>query len=517
MVPTLLSQLISQLPIVDSRGKGDPEISSISYDSRTVRPGSLFFAVPGDHVDGHNFIEAAVANGAQAVFCEHVPENPSEDAVYVQVANVRQALSRISARFYDSPSRALPVIGVTGTDGKSSTVYLIDQILSFLDIESGFVSTPLIKRDLKVEKNPYRQSTPEAPELHGFLSEMRENGKQIAVVEATSHGLSERTARLRDIDFHAAVFTNISHEHLDFHGSFEQYRSDKANLFRSLDRTASRRRDSEFPIFGVVNIDDPNGYYFRHATRQTVLGYSVGDRSADLCATNLVASARSTSCTVHWRREAREITVPMPGAFNVENVLAAVLTVAHLLDRNPLDVLEVVPMLKGLPGRMEIVDDSLPYLPIVDYAHTPAAFEKILPLVKQYTDGRLIVLFGSAGERDLEKRTMLGEIAAREADVVVLADEDPRGEQPNAILEEIAVGCARIAESIQAEGRLHLIADRREAIRYALGTARSGDTVLFLGKGHETSIIYADHSIPWYEAEVVAEEIAKTQRKGART
>lgn len=517
MAPIPLSDLIAQFPILDSQGSGDSLLDAITYDSRTARPGSVFFAVPGQHVDGHDYIDAAVENGAHVVFCERYPERIAPDRLYIRVANIRQAISRFSARFHDHPSRSIPVIGVTGTDGKSTTVYLIDQILSLLDYESGFISTPMIKRDLKIEKNPYRQSTPEAPEVHSFLAEMRGNGKQFAVVEATSHGLSERTSRLRDIDFHVAVLTNVSHEHLDFHGSFEQYRSDKANLFRSLDRTAARRRDGEFPIFGVVNLDDANAYYFRHATRQLVLTYSVGDSAADLYATSLEPTARDTTCIVRWRREAREVTVPMPGAFNVENVLAAVTTVAHLLDRNPLDVLEVVSMLKGLPGRMEIVDASLPFLPIVDYAHTPAAFEKILPLIKEYTEGRLILLFGSAGERDLEKRAMLGESAARHADLIVLADEDPRGEQPLTILEEIATGCARVSPTMQAEGRLHIIPDRREAIRYALESARSGDTVLFLGKGHETSIIYSDFVMPWYEAEVVSEEIKRMTGKGART
>lgn len=517
MARTNLSELIAQFPILDSRGSGDPDIDAITYDSRTARPGSIFFAVPGQHVDGHDFIDTAVAAGVSAIFCERYPEHIAPDVVYIRVANIRQAISRISARFFENPSGSLPVIGVTGTDGKSTTVYLIDQILSLLDVDSGFISTPMIKRDFTVEKNPFRQSTPEAPELHSFLAEMRDNGKEFAVVEATSHGLSERTSRLRDLRFHVAVFTNISHEHLDFHGSFEQYRSDKANLFRALDRTAERRRESDYPVFGVVNLDDPNAYYFRHATRQPTLTYSVTNDTADVYASAIRATARDTSCVVHWRREAREVTVPLPGPFNVENVLAAITTVAHLLDRNPLDLLEVVPMLKSLPGRMEIVDDTLPYLPIVDYAHTPAAFEKILPLIKGYTENRLILVFGSAGERDLDKRAMLGEIAARNADLIVLADEDPRGEPPEKILEEVARGCTRVSPSMQAEGRLHIIPDRREAIRYALGSAHRGDTLLFLGKGHETSIIYDDFVMPWYEADVVSEEIARTSGKGART
>ena len=251
---------------------------------------------------------------------------------------------------------------------------------------------------------------------------MIENGKRFAVVEATSHGLSEKTARLKDVAFHVAVFTNITHEHLEFHGSFERYRSDKANLFRALDRTAARRRDLDYPVFGVVNHDDPNAYYFRHATRQRVYTYSVRDPEADLYAGGLKPDMRGTSCLVHWGRESRETRVPLPGPFNVENVLAAVLATALILDRNPLDVLDVVGGLKGLPGRMQVVSHEAPFSPVVDYAHTPGAFEKVLPLVKGYTTGRLIVVFGSAGERDIDKRPMQGELAARHADSVILTD-----------------------------------------------------------------------------------------------
>ena len=515
MAQIRLSRLLDKFPVLDRQGSGDPLISRIAYDSRHADAESLFVAVPGLHVDGHAYIDEAVRRGVPAVVCEQMPAERAGDVMYVQVAHSRTALSAISARLYEHPSRAVPVIGVTGTDGKSTTTYLIDQILSLMEEESGFISTALIKRDLRAEKNPFRQSTPEAPEIHGFLREMVENGKRFAVVEATSHGLSEKTARLKDVQFHAAVFTNITHEHLEFHGSFERYRSDKANLFRSLDRTASRRRDSEFPVFGVVNLDDPNAYYFRHATRQPVFTYSVQDPDADLVASELRPDSRGTTCLVHWRQEAREVRVPLPGPFNVENVLAAVLAVAQILDRNPLDILDVVPRLKSLPGRMQVIDHDLPFVPVVDYAHTPGAFEKVLPLIRGYTSGRLIVVFGSAGERDIAKREMQGALAARSADIVILTDEDPRGEDRMAIIEQIAAGCVAEDPRIRTEGRLHLIPDRRAAIGHAIDLAAAGDTLLFLGKGHEGSIIYADHTLDWDEARVVAEELEERVQDGA--
>jgi UDP-N-acetylmuramoyl-L-alanyl-D-glutamate--2,6-diaminopimelate ligase len=222
-----------------------------------------------------------------------------------------------------------------------------------------------------------------------------------------------------------------------------------------------------------------------------------------------------TTCVVRWRTESREVRIPLPGPFNVENVLAAVLTVARLLDYNPLDILEVVPRLKSPPGRMEIVSHDVPFVPIVDYAHTPGAYAKVLPLVKGYTPGRLIVLFGSAGERDREKRGMLGEEAVRHADILILADEDPRGEDGLALLQEIAAGCSRARPGIRFEEELFIIRDRREAIRFSLQLAAEGDTLLYLGKGHEVSIVYDDHVLDWDETQVVAEELA-TYRKAGR-
>mgnify|MGYP006277060701 CR=1 FL=1 len=514
MAAITLSKLLDRFPVLERWGERDPLISRIVYDSRTAEPGSLFVALPGVHVDGHAYIPDAITRGADAVVCERRPDSLPDSIPVIRVSDARAAMSALSARMYDQPSRAVPVIGVTGTDGKSSTTYLIDQLIGLLEDESGFISTALIKRDLKLEKNPFRQSTPEAPEIHGLLREMIENGKRLAVVEATSHGLSELTGRLRDVAFHVAVFTNITHEHLEFHGSFERYRSDKANLFRSLDRTRQLKRDSEFPIFGVVNADDPNAYYFRQATRQQVYSYSVQDPSADLYASDLQADIRGTTCIVHRGREAREVRVPLPGPFNVENVLAAVLTVARLLERNPLDVLDVVPMLKPLPGRMQVVSDRLPFVPIVDYAHTPGAFEKVLPLVKGYTPGRLMVVFGSAGERDIAKRAMQGAIAARHAELVVLTDEDPRGEDRMAILEEIATGCDAERPDLRRSGNLQLIPDRRAAIAYAIRNAQAGDTLLFLGKGHESSIIYAHETMDWDEARVVEEALERCAQDG---
>lgn len=506
-----LSALLRKFPVLGKRGTGDPTIKGLSYDSRRVSPGDIFFALDGLHTDGNLYIDGAVKAGALTVVTENSPMKSPKNVVVVQVPNVRQAMSTISARFYNRPSRTLPVIGVTGTDGKTSTVYYIDQLLQRLEEESGFLSTALVKTDVRTETNPYRQSTPEASEIQAALYQMIENGKRFAVVEATSHGLSEKTCRLKDVDFRVAVFTSLSPEHLDFHDTVEQYRSDKANLFRSLDRGVHRTLSEEVPVFGVVNAADSHAYYFKSATRKPVFTYSINDTDADLRASSLKNEGNGTSCKVHWRNESRRVFVPHPGSFSVENVLAAVLTVAKLLHKNPIDILDFVSELKPVPGRMEVVSTDTPFTPIVDYAHTPGAFEKLLPEIKERTKNRLIVLFGSAGERDLEKRPLLGALAARYADIIVLADEDPRGEQPLSILEQIAAGCFRERPDLVDGENLLIIPDRIEAIKKALSIAREGDTLLFLGKGHEKSIVYADHVQSWYEFDEVYKALQETQ------
>ena len=499
--------------ILESIGDTNLQISHVTYDSRAAGTGTLFVALPGIHVDGHDYIADATERGARAVVCQTIPKKLDSSTCYLRVADSRAALSALSAELFDHPSRTIPVIGVTGTDGKTTTTFLIDQLLSLSDEESGFISTALIKRDLKLEKNPFRQSTPEAPEIHTILNDMIESGKRYAVVEATSHGLSDKTTRLKDICFQVGVFTNLTHEHLEFHGSFEQYRSDKANLFRSLDRTHNLAPHREMVVFGVINADDPNAYYFRRATKQAVFSYSVAGNQADLVATDLQPDTRGTTCKIRWRGEVRSARIPLTGLFNVENVLAAMLVVAKLTDRNPLDLVELLPELRAVPGRMHVISHTTPFVPIVDYAHTPGAFEKVLPMIKRYTDNRLIVLFGSAGERDIKKRAMQGGIAAKHADVVVLTDEDPRGEDSEVIINDIATGCLHQKPAMESNGNLFRIPDRRKAIRHSLSIAQAGDTILFLGKGHESSIIYRDGAINWDEAQVVREELTSLAKK----
>jgi UDP-N-acetylmuramoyl-L-alanyl-D-glutamate--2,6-diaminopimelate ligase len=325
---------------------------------------------------------------------------------------------------------------------------------------------------------------------------MVDSGRRFAVLEATSHGLSERTSRLRDVQFAVGALTNLSHEHLEFHGSFEEYRSDKANLFRSL----SWDPDG---AFGVLNLDDPSAGYFRAQTRAPVFGYSLRDPAADLSAVALSGDLEGSSFELDDRRHRLPARLHLPGVYNVQNLLAAALAVLRLLDL-PLEALAPhLEALTGVPGRMQRISAGQPFQVIVDYAHTPGAFDQLLPLLRRHCSGRLIAVFGSAGERDVAKRALQGALAARLCDEIILTDEDPRGEDRLQILEEIASGARSAGKEPAIEP------DRRQAIRRALSGAAAGDTVALLGKGHEKSILYPDGPLPWDEARVAAALLAE--------
>ncbi len=497
-VETPLSVLLSSLKEVRRVGRSDPFVRGIAYDSRAVKLGYLFCALEGVHTDGHRYIEDAIRAGAVAILCRNMPSSLLDGVVYLQVEDPRKAMSRLSAALYRFPSRSLKVIGVTGTDGKSSTVYYIHQLLELLQKKSGLLSTVSLLTGGTLEKNPLRQSTPEAPIIQEVLATMRDSGKEFAIVEATSHGLSHRTSRLLDVEFDVGVLTNVTHEHLEFHGSWEHYLSDKTNLFRSLSLPRSMAKGC--PAFGVTNRDDKSYSYVREHCKVPLYSYSLQSSEADLFATHIESDLEGNSFQLHEQDSSVPCRIPLPGVFNIENVLAALLTVSRIEGVSPLSLSPLVKQLKGVRGRMTPVQKGQPFSVLVDYAHTPGAFEKLFPQVRKFTPGRLIAVFGSAGERDLEKRPMQGEIASRYADLIILTNEDPRLEDPMKILEDIAKGCGG-----KTRGKdLFLIPDRREAIQIAFRKALPKDTVLLLGKGHESSIILSSGPIPWDEIEIAA-------------
>lgn len=482
---------------------GDPDVAieGLAYDSREVRPGYLFFAFPGLHADGHDYIGKAVASGAAAIVLERMPAAREPGVTYLRVADARAAMSSVAAAFFDHPSRRLKVVGVTGTEGKSTTVWLIYRLLDLAGEKAGFFSTVEYRVAGRVEANPKHQTTPEATTVHEHLARMAASGFEYAVVEASSHGLSPRTGRLADIDFDVGVMTNVRHEHLEFHGTWERYRDDKMRLFQRLDATEHRKavlgRPVEVPSFGVVCADDPSAGRFAASTARPVYRYSATSRDADLYADDVRSDGLGASFVIREGAASYPARINLPGAFNVENALGAVLVVSRLTGMPVAELAPLLPSLEPVRGRMTRIDRGQGFELLVDYAHTPSSFEAILPPLAERIRGRIICVFGSGGERDVQKRPAQGRVASRYCDVVILADEDPRGEDPTALLEDIAAGCDGLERGVS----LFLIPDRREAIRKAVAIARPGDAVLLLGKGHEGTIDYASGPIPWNEIE----------------
>ncbi|MGC1194613.1 MAG: UDP-N-acetylmuramoyl-L-alanyl-D-glutamate--2,6-diaminopimelate ligase [Candidatus Dormiibacterota bacterium] len=473
---------------------GTSEVTTITYDSRNVRPGSVFVAIPGQHDDGHQFVESALARGAFVAVVEHdVPG--VEPRRLVVVDDTRAALAALAATFYDHPATVVPVVGVTGTDGKTTTTTMLHAALSASMGTVGSLSTVDFRLGSHVESNLSRQTTLESLELQAWLRRMVDEGCQAIVLESTSHGLA--LGRLDRIRFAGAVYTSVTHEHLDFHGSWEAYFEAKASL---LDRAAAAGG------FAVLNLDDSRAFpLLRERTSVRTLTYSArGDRRADLWAERVRPEATGLSFRAVTPGGAAEVRLVTAGRWNVGNALAAL--AAGLLLEQPLPYLTAgLAALQAVPGRMETVDEGQPFAVVIDYAHTPAALTLALHELRGATAGRLWVVFGSAGERDIVKRGEMGRIAAQLADQVVVTSEDPRGENAGAIIEQIWSGA--VAGGADPETNLHREPDRDRAIRIAIGGAVPGDTVLLAGKGHEASIFEADGPRPWSDRTAAEEAI----------
>jgi len=501
----------------------NPSVTGLEYDSRNVKKGNLFFALPGLHTDGSLYINDAISRGAVVIVHENDISDKKNNIVYLKVKNARYAMSSISASFYDFPSHNLLVTGVTGTEGKSTTVYLIYQLLTLMGKKCGFISTVQHCLGGEVLFNIEHQTTPEAPVIHRLLREMADNGCEFAVLETSSHGLSQKTNRLGDVEFCSGVLTNITHEHLEFHGTWEQYRDDKANLFRALDKYSPPHGSSFLGPFGVVNNDDKSSRYFRKMTHHKVFSYSPQGKDGDVILEIIESCSYGNwySVFIPALKEHIDIRDKLPGAYNSGNVLASLLIVSGLLKLPLCEIAPFVKYLKPVKGRMTAINKGQPYEVVIDYAHTPSSFQTIFPPLRRRLDktgGKIISLFGSAGERDTQKRAEQGKIAAHYSDIIVLTDEDPRGEKPMDILEEIEKGVltdqgfrvvkATVHPDVKIDQNriifnrgenLFLIPDRTLAIRKALSLAGKGDLVLLLGKGHENSIIYKDKVITFDE------------------
>jgi UDP-N-acetylmuramoyl-L-alanyl-D-glutamate--2,6-diaminopimelate ligase len=447
--------------ILQDRAVQDVEISGICYDTRDMTPGCLFAALPGYKTDGQNFIDEALEKGAAAVLCRRAPER---DGPWLVTADPRAALAQISANWFGHPAREMTVIGVTGTNGKTTTTYLLKAVLEqVVGAKVGLIGT---NQNLIGEKAvPAHRTTPESWEVQKLLREMADAGCTHVVMEVSSHALVLH--RVDTIPFAAGIFTNLTQDHLDFHPSMEAYRQAKGLLFRQCGTA-------------VLNLDDEAGREYEKEVTCPKVTYSENKDEADLTAKNIRLFPQRVEFEAVCRGEIARVRLPIPGGFTIYNALG-VLSCGLALHLPLAPMAAALAGAEGVKGRIEVVNIPADYTVIIDYAHTPDALENILTTVRDFTPGRVICLFGCGGDRDRTKRPIMGATAAALADLVVVTSDNPRTEEPGAIIGEILDGMGR-----EGDAPYVVEPDRRAAIRRALDCARAGDTVVLAGKGHET-------------------------------
>lgn len=483
-----LAALLSAVPdshILSTQGDMATVVGAgVVESSRDVEPAGLFVARKGLSTDGHRYIQDAVAAGAAAVVGEVEPGSLS--VPYVRVKNARDVLGLLAAAYYDFPARKLAVIGITGTDGKTTTSHILHYILKQAGIKAGYISTLSADFGDETVETGLHVTTPGASQIQAYLARMAEAGLTHCILEMTSHGLAQ--GRLQAVDIDVAALCNVMHEHLDFHGSWENYRAAKAIMFRMLSQS---HRKPGLAKAAIVNADDPSADYFLAMTADQYVSYGI-HHPADYRASAICCRPDSTSFDV----QGVTIEMRLVGEFNVSNALAAI-SAARQLKVGWDDIQQGIAALDLVSGRMERIDEGQDFIAIVDFAHTPNALKRALEAGRaMLTAGkRLIAVFGSAGLRDVEKRRIMAEIAAGLADMTLLTAEDPRTESLDDILEMMAQGC-KAAGAVEGETFLR-VRDRGEAIYQACRMARAGDAVMVCGKGHEQSMCFGTTEHPW--------------------
>jgi len=489
-----INQLVSHFPQTFRSQTLEVAVTGLALDSRTVEPGNVFIALEGGSVDGHQYILEAISRGAAVV----IGTKPGLDieVPYLTVLDGRLALAQLSAAFYDFPARELTVIGVTGTDGKTTTANLIFHILRAAGFQAGMISTVNAQIGDKVLDTGFHVTTPEAPLVQSYLAEMVASGITHVVLEATSHGLAQK--RVACCEFDLGVVTNITHEHLDYHGSYADYLSAKGSLLTELSKSVVKKR--AIPRLAVLNKDDSSFEYLEQLVGGLVpgvgritYGFSPG---AEVSAANVQIQPKGLRFSTKIRQsQSIEIKSPLVGAYNVSNCLAAISTAAIGLGIDGKFIQQGIAEMPGIPGRMEVINMGQDFLALVDFAHTPNALENALQSARQLTDGSVIAVFGSAGLRDQAKRGLMAEISARLSDFTVLTAEDPRSESLADILSDMASGM--VSQDGVEDCTFWRVHDRGDAIRFALTLAKPGDLVITCGKGHEQSMCFGAIEYAW--------------------
>lgn len=478
--------------VVKARG-GEQRIPlrGLHYDSRKVEPGFLFVAVKGFTTDGHHYINDALARGAVAVVLEDKVLLPP-GVSWVQVDDSRRALGFLAARFYNYPSRMVRLIGVTGTNGKTTTTHLIQALLEGVGKPTGLIGT--IANRLGDKVLPAAHTTPESLDLQELLKRFVGLGAQYVVMEVSSHALALH--RVAGAEFDVAVFTNLSQDHLDFHRDMEEYFQAKARLFRNLEDGVKKG-----PKYAVINGDDVYGQRLKDLTPVPVITYGLSP-ACHVRAVDIRLAANGAACRLLWAGGETELQLQLTGRFNIYNALAA-FTVGLQEGLEPREIVTALSRVEGVSGRLEQVRQGQPFTVVIDYAHTPDGLENVLTAARQVTRGRLIVVFGCGGNRDRGKRPLMGKVAARLSDYLIITSDNPRNEDPEAIIADILPGVKEVPGIPYV-----VVVDRRQAIARALAMAREGDMVVIAGKGHETYQIVKGEILPFDDRQVAREELA---------
>ena len=458
-----LSELLKNVKVITSQGDMDIEIKDVNIDSRKIGNGHLFIAMKGTQVDGHKFINKAIELGASAILLEDMPEELNEKVSYVQVASTEEEAGKVATMFYGEPSRKLKLVGVTGTNGKTTIATLLYRMFREFGYKVGLLSTVCnYINDVEV---PASHTTPDPIELNRLLARMVEEGCEYAFMECSSHAIQQH--RIGGLEFVGGIFTNLTRDHLDYHKTFENYRDAKKMFFDGLPKNA----------FAITNADDKNGMIMVQNTKATIKTYSI-KRMADFHAKLLECHFEG----MYLEIDGKEVGVQFIGKFNVSNLLAVYGT-AIMLGKQPEEVLITLSKLKSVNGRLEPIQSPEGFTAVVDYAHTPDALENVLCAIHDVLDnkgGRVITICGAGGNRDKGKRPLMAQEAVKQSDTVILTSDNPRNEEPQAIIEDMLAGL----DATQRK-KVLTITDRKEAIRTATMMAKKGDVILVAGKGHE--------------------------------
>jgi len=486
MIPMMLQDLIQYLHRYQVSSALNPAIDSIVMDSRLARKGSLFFCIKGYTVDGHIYAEEAIRNGAVAIISEKVMDVP---VPVIVVPDSKRAMAILADIFYGQPTHKLHLIGITGTNGKTTTTHIIESIFQKHRQKTGMIGT--INMKIGNRSFPVKNTTPDALTLQESFHQMVNNGVQTVVMEVSSHAL--HMGRVYGCDFDVAVFTNLTQDHLDYHKTMEEYQFAKSLLFSSLGNAYNLQK----PKFAVLNADDEASECFARSTAAQVITYGI-KKNSDIMASNIKISGKGTKFDLVYDNRVVPIHLQLVGQFSVYNVLAAI-AASYVSDIPMETIIKVVEEMKGVPGRFEVIEEGQDYTVIVDYAHTPDSLENVLRTAKQLSEKNIICVVGCGGDRDRSKRPLMAKAAISHSQKVIFTLDNPRTENPAQIFKDMEAGL---------EGQSYeIIEDRRMAISKAINEASSGDVILIAGKGHETYQLIGDQVLEFDDRKVAREAI----------